>query len=295
MSGLLTRQVLAHNQKLLSIPPCLFFNPSRTKVGIYETDKKSGYGKPLPSHKALLSEGMKGLKGELKLFGQEIKEKCYADPFVDVQHGDYTYEWKMNTRDDIDKWVVTSDHDNNEGLSKASLVLSTNNTAMFHGYLSQEVMKDGIQKRSGYAGIRSPSSFKSFKRKVSYDWSIFNCLVMRVRGDGRTYMINIHMNRAFDVGWNDQYNYGLFTRGGPYWQVAKIPFSKFYLTSKGRIQDKQEPIQLTNVSTMGLSIGDGNEGPFSLEIDYIGLMYDENHYEEFAYEMYQANPAHVGT
>jgi hypothetical protein len=40
-------------------------------------------------------------------------------------------------------------------------------------------------------------------------------------------------------------------------------------------------------------LADGIEGPFQLEIDYIALVYDENHKEETAYEMYQApNSAH---
>ena len=67
------------------------------------------------------------------------------------------------------------------------------------------------------------------------------------------------------------------------------------MTSKGRIQDKQEPVQLEKVTHLGISVGDGNEGPFCLEIDSIAVMYDENHNEMFAYESYEADPAHVNT
>lgn len=45
---------------------------------------------------------------------------------------------------------------------------------------------------------------------------------MKVRGDGRPYMLTISMDRFFDVGWFDQYHYTLFTHGGPYWQTAKV-------------------------------------------------------------------------
>lgn len=33
-------------------------------------------------------------------------------------------------------------------------------------------------------------------------------------------------------------------------------------------------------------MGDKITGPFSLEIQYIGMEFDPNHTEEFAYEMY---------
>lgn len=66
----------------------------------------------------------------------------------------------------------------------------------------------------------------------------------------------------------------------------QIPFSRFFFTSKGRIQDKQSAIPKTHISNFGITISERVPGPFYLEIDYIGLEYDPSHTEEFAYEMY---------
>lgn len=51
----------------------------------------------------------------------------------------------------------------------------------------------------------------------------------------------------------------------------------------------QAPIALHRVTNFGISAGDKINGPFNLEIDYIGLEDDPNLTEEFAYEMYKTD------
>lgn len=70
-------------------------------------------------------------------------------------------------------------------------------------------------------------SQKSFQRDSYYDWSYYNTLVLRVRGDGRPYALNLHSDGIFDVTWHDIYTYILYTRGGPHWQLTKV----IYLSS----------------------------------------------------------------
>lgn len=69
--------------------------------------------------------------------------------------------------------------------------------------------------------------------------------------------------------------------------MFQIPFSKFFKSSKGRIQDRQNPLPRDKVTSFGISAGDRFDGSFQLEIDYIGVEFDPNHTEEFAYEMYE--------
>ncbi|KAH9636645.1 hypothetical protein HF086_003463 [Spodoptera exigua] len=56
---------------------------------------------------------------------------------------------------------------------------------------------------------------------------------------------------------------------------VRIPFSKFVLGSKGRIQDKQTRFRFDRVT-------------------HFGLEFDPTHNEEFAYEMYKTDKYIVG-
>ncbi|XP_074440695.1 complex I intermediate-associated protein 30, mitochondrial isoform X2 [Larus michahellis] len=177
------------------------------------------------------------------------------------------------------------------GKSEVYLKLGRNNqAALLYGTLNTEVPRDGETKYSGYCSMRAKPPVGSFARKKYYDWSNFNSLYLRVRGDGRPWMVNIYTDPYFSHQKDDLYNYFMFTRGGPYWEEIKIPFSKFFLSSRGRVQDNQHPIWLDKISTLGFTIGDKVDGPFQLEIDFIGLLNDRAHKEEFAYETYEKNP-----
>lgn len=164
--------------------------------------------------------------------------------------------------------------------------MTSSGTGLFFGTLNTRLPKDGRIKHAGYCNINSIPKRKSFKREVYYDWSQYTHLVLRIRGDGRCYVLNIATRGIFDLTWNDVYHYVLYTRGGPYWQYVRIPFSKFIFSSKGRLQDNQVPIVLHEITNFGISLADDVSGHFKLEIDYIGLEYDEFHKEEFAYESY---------
>ncbi|KAJ8963838.1 hypothetical protein NQ314_005353 [Rhamnusium bicolor] len=264
-------------------------------------DDKGGYkdNRTLPSLKERMRDGLKELKHEIALWSNEVKERFESDPLLVFRPGEVDVIWQFKNAESLKKWIVTNDSDNNEGFSKSSLVLGNHEKALFSGQLSLKVPKDGRIKRTGYCNMRTIrarsvlrerdqlGNNKSFKREAHLDWTSYNMLVMRVRGDGRSYLLNINTRGYYDLTWNDMYHYVLFTRGGPYWQVARIPFSKFFFSSKGRVQDRQKQIPLNKITSFGITAGERYAGDFSLEIDYIGLEYDPNHTEEFAYEMYK--------
>ncbi len=89
-----------------------------------------------------------------------------------------------------------------------------------------------------------------------------------------TSQVNLHCPWEYDIGWNDQWTFPLFTRGGPYWQYVKvidkkhvnlsyliafllqIPFSKFVYTSKGWIQDRQRRVELDRLTKISITLAD---------------------------------------
>lgn len=60
--------------------------------------------------------------------------------------------------------------------------------------------------------------------------------------------------------------------------------------------DKQCELPMHRISRLGITAAglEYHDGPFNLEIDYIGLERDPNHSEEFSYEMYRVPNFMIG-
>lgn len=115
---------------------------------------------------------------------------------------------------------------------------------------------------------------------------LFQTSHFRYRGDGRKYQIVVLPRARWDFNRFNTHQFTLYTRGGPYWQIAKIPLSKFYHTSSNIIHNRQFPANLGTMRLLSFTLMDDIEGPFSLELDYIGLYFDEQQNEVFDYELY---------
>ncbi|XP_017666656.1 PREDICTED: complex I intermediate-associated protein 30, mitochondrial isoform X2 [Lepidothrix coronata] len=212
-------------------------------------------------------KGFDVLKTQLSLLKEETQNHLVGPegrPFSEYLLEQTRVLWQFRSQEDLNKWIISSDVEIG-GKSEVYLKLSRNNQgALLYGTLNTEAPRDGETKYSGYCSMRAKPRLGSFRRKKYYDWSNFNSLYLRVRGDGRPWMVNIYTDPYFSHQKDDLYNYFMFTRGGPYWEEIKI-------------------------STLGFTIGDKVDGPFQLEIDFIGLLNDRAHTEEFAYEMYDKN------
>jgi len=276
----------------------------------HQADEKHGYHNLRKNPESLLKETLDDLKEgldtnpketikdsfqtvarEIRLFAEEVKNFDVNDAIDSLPGpGGRRKEWGFENEVEMSKWILTKDSDWGEGYSAAEWELSPQGHAILRGDLSTRVPADGRTQNAGYVNIASVKKRKSFAREVLMDdWGYFSHLTMNIRGDGRKYLINLQVKREIDILWNDRWHYPLYTRGGPYWQYVKIPWSKFYLGSRGSIQDRQMRVPLeAGVVGMSITLMDRISGPFQLEIKDISLHCDPQADEEdFAYEMYK--------
>uniref|UniRef100_A0A8C3VSI8 Complex I intermediate-associated protein 30, mitochondrial n=1 Tax=Catagonus wagneri TaxID=51154 RepID=A0A8C3VSI8_9CETA len=192
--------------------------------------------------------------------------------------------WQSHDREDLAKWIVTSDKTIG-GRSEAFLKMGKNKQSdLLYETLSSEAPQDGESGQSGHCAMISKVSRGHFEIKKSYDWSQFNTLYLCVHGDGQTWTVYIREDMDIIQRKDQMYSYFMFTHGGTYWQEVKIPFSKFFFSNQGRIQDAQYQLLLDKISSIVLALADKLDGPFFLEIDFIGIFTDPAHTEEFPYE-----------
>ncbi|KAM9842163.1 complex I intermediate-associated protein 30, mitochondrial [Aulostomus maculatus] len=282
-----------HHQLLPSINPLAV--PRRAVIqGEYRRPGQPKEDKfPWQKIKFDFSKGLDGIKKHFTLLKNEFFGRWVGPegkPILEHMLEQNRVIWEFRGAESLKQWTVSSDQEIG-GQSEVHLKLgNNNNTCFLYGILSSIPPKDGETRYSGYCAMRSQQPLASFDRKKPQDWSSFNTLHLRIRGDGRPWMITISTEKYFSHQKDDLYNYFMYTRGGPYWQDVKIPFSKFFLTHRGRIQDLQHTLWLDKINTIGFTLGDKTDGPFQLEIDFIGVCKDNTHIEEFAYEMYKRNP-----
>lgn len=283
--------------------PPLLHHPSITPLTVPRRDvTQGGYRRPgqptedkFPWEKIHFdfAKGLEGIKKHFTLMKNEFSERLLVGPkgkplLVHMLEQNNVI-WEFRGPESLEQWTVSSDREIG-GQSEVYLKMGKNNTCFLYGNLSSTTPRDGETRYSGYCSMRSKQPLTAFDRRNYHDWSSFNTLHLRIRGDGRPWMINLAPDMYFTHNKEDIYSYFLYTRGGPYWQDVKIPFSKFFLSSRGRIQDDQHPLWLDKVNTVGFTLGDKVDGPFQLEIDFIGISKDYAHTEEFAYEVYKRNP-----
>lgn len=149
------------------------------------------------------------------------------------------------------QWGVTND-DVMGGVSTSKISVSKENVLIFSGEVS-------LENNGGFASLRSPID--------DYDFSDYEGFLLKIKGDGKTYNLSFRQTKYF-TGFNYTHK---FQTEKDNWQVVKLPFSEFKLKYYGREISNFEPPDKSNIKQMSILISDKQQGPFKIEIEWIGL------------------------
>ena len=123
---------------------------------------------------------------------------------------------------------------------------------------------DGRLQFSGTLVTRG-GGFTSIRTSRSLDLSAYQGLELRVRGNGRTFEVEVSDGQRY--GWRNVSRRAPFETDAE-WRTVRIPFSALRATVFGRRVDVT-PVQLNRVERLGFYILDGVDGPFELEVDSV--------------------------
>ena len=132
----------------------------------------------------------------------------------------------------------------------ASRVEASPDGLVFSGNLSLD--RDG-----GFASIRT--------RPGSYVLAGATSLVLRVRGDGKTYKLGVRTDDAFD---GIQYQ-ARFPTHAETWADVRLALAEFQPTRRGRTVPAA-PLDPARIRVFGLLIADRQVGPFRLVVASVG-------------------------
>lgn len=123
---------------------------------------------------------------------------------------------------------------------------------------------DGTLRFSGNL-VTHGGGFSSARTYGDFDLSGHDGLELRVRGNGRTFEVEVSDGRRY--GWRTVSRRAPFSTHDE-WQTVRISFSELRATVFGRPVDVP-PVELSRIGRIGFYILDGKDGPFLLEVDSI--------------------------
>jgi hypothetical protein len=137
------------------------------------------------------------------------------------------------------------------GVSSSRLVQAAPGIAAFEGRVS-------LENNGGFASVRSRP----------HDWGMAGAtaLVLRLRGDGKRYRINL---RTPNTPSAFRFEAPLDLPAGE-WCEVEVPVSALRAKAFGRSVPLVGPPDPARVRQVGFMISDAQAGPFRLEIDWIG-------------------------
>jgi monofunctional biosynthetic peptidoglycan transglycosylase len=125
----------------------------------------------------------------------------------------------------------------------------------------------GLLHFSGTLSLENNGGFSSVRTYGSnFDLSRAKGMVLRVKGDGRTYQLRLSTDARYR---GSRVSFGAeFTTKADAWIEVRIPFASLRPSYRGNMLEGPA-LNLAKVEEVGLLIGDGRAGEFALKVDWI--------------------------
>ena len=137
------------------------------------------------------------------------------------------------------------------GLSTGRIAAGEGGTLRFTGELS-------LENNGGFSQIRTAVPEGTFAGKKG--------LLIRVKGDGRTYQCDIRSSRVRLMAGGYQ---RLFETKAGEWIEVEVPFDQCVLNSFGQRVRNAAPLDPASIESVGITLADKKAGEFAVEIDWI--------------------------
>ena len=146
-------------------------------------------------------------------------------------------------------WVSVNDNVMG-GVSEGKFKITQDKTLLFYGNLS-------LENNGGFASIRCLPAQLGLKKNDS--------IYFQVKGDGREFTMNLYTNKRLTAF---SYRQSFKTKNNE-WVEISLPLEKFIATSFGQVIPKAEPINPSEIESLGFMIGDKKPGAFQIEFKNI--------------------------
>lgn len=124
----------------------------------------------------------------------------------------------------------------------------------------------GVLRFDGVVSLENGGGFASIRSApAAFDLSGAAGIALRVRGDGRRYRLALRAgDTPDDASWQAAFE---TATGG--WEVILLPLALFAPVRRGRPAPEAGSLRPDRIRTVGFLVGEGQEGPFALEISAV--------------------------
>ena len=153
--------------------------------------------------------------------------------------------------DAAQKWQAVNDGVMG-GVSEGRFKITPDKTMEFSGRLS-------LENNGGFASVRT--------KPTNLNIHAGDTLVVRVKGDGREYVLNIY-TKSRRMAFS--YRTALPTTKDE-WTEVSVPLEEFIPTSFGNRVQGMGPVEPDQINSLGFMLSDKKPGPFKLEVDWVKI------------------------